>query len=561
MIKDSIIAAIQGVLTRRGALDAVVSLVVPEEPTHGDYATSAALSYAKKVGVSPRELAEEILAAVQGVSGVAKAEIAGPGYVNITLAGAVFDQTIQAIMTAPESWGKNETQKGKKVLIEKSAPNLFKPFHVGHLLNLSVGEALSRLWRSAGADVTDVAYPSDISLGVAKAVWSLLHTSMPENLGVHDLGRAYVAGTKAYEEDEESKKEIIEINRKLNAREPGPEYDLYKKGSDINLKYFETVTKRLGSEFADKFFESESGSVGGEIVRAHVGEVFTESNGAIIFEGEKYGLHTRVFVTSLGLPVYEAKDIGLLKLKFEKYNPDVSIVITDIEQKQYFEVLKKAASFINAEWSDRSLYWQHGRMRFTGGKISSRYGNVPLAEDLIDAVKLKVAEKVMESVHTESDEERARLTEMIALGALKYAFLKPAAGHNIVFDFEHSISLAGDSGPYIQYAHARACSIIAAAKAAGVELVAGAPETEDERLVSRVLMQFPDVVARAQAEFAPHHVAQYAHELAATYNTWYAKERVVGDPAAARRAALTLAVAITLKNALNLLGIEAPERM
>jgi arginyl-tRNA synthetase len=396
---------------------------------------------------------------------------------------------------------------------------------------------------------------------VAKAIWSLRRSNdSVAELTVHDLGKAYVDGTRAYDEDEVAKSEIIEINRKLNEKIPSSEYDLYRKGVEINLEYFKRITARLGSTFDGMFFESESGILGKKIVESHLGTVFAESQGAIVFKGEDYGLHTRVFITSRGLPVYEAKDIGLLKLKFDKYNPDLSVVITDVEQRQYFEVVKKAASLIESTWAERSLYWQHGRLRFQSGKISSRYGNVPLAEDLLEQVKVKVLEVVMQSVHV-AEIDHSTLTEQIALGALKYAFLKPSAGHNIVFDFEHSISLTGDSGPYVQYAYARACSIMRSGADAGLTLAVGNTMSENQRIVVRHLVQFPDVIARAVSDFSPHHIAQYVGELASIYNSWYSKEHVLGDAEAEHRLAITQAVAITLRNALTLLGIPAPERM
>lgn len=551
---------IDSFLQDKGLSNTEAQLTVPVEQGHGDYTTNAALAYAKQLRAEPRLLAAELADRLKEHPDVERTEVAGPGFVNIWLTSSAFLRTISAILDHKSDWGTNGLWQGKRVLIEKSAPNLFKPFHVGHLLNISIGESLSRLVRAAGAEVTDVCYPSDISLGVAKAIWSLMRSGAEAELTVHDLGKAYVEGTRAYDEDEAAKAQIIEINGKLNQRTPSPEYDLYTKGVAINLEYFKRITARLGSAFEDMFFESESGVVGKEIVEAHVDSVFARSEGAIVFKGEDHGLHTRVFVTSKGLPVYEAKDIGLLKLKFDKYNPDLSVVITDVEQRQYFEVIKKAASLVEPAWAERSLYWQHGRLRFEGGKISSRYGNVPLAEDLLEQVKAKVLEMVMQSVHA-AEVDREALAEEIALGALKYAFLKPSAGHNIVFDFERSLSLAGDSGPYVQYAHARACSILRSGAEAGLNPTLGDALSDSQRVVVRHLAQFPDAAARAVSDFSPHHVAQYVGELASIYNSWYAKEHVLGDIEAPHRLAITQAVAITLSNALSLLGIPAPERM
>lgn len=528
-----------GVDTSRAVLE------YPGDIAHGDFATNVAMVCGKEVGKNPRELAESFIAALGQIDGVEKIEIAGPGFINFTLSREYFSDTIKTI---DDEYGKNHSHDGKKVLIEKSAPNLFKPFHVGHLLNISVGESLSRLYRFCGADVTDVSYPSDISLGVAKAVWAILKEGSEDDLTIDVMGKAYVTGTKAYEEDEKAKEEIDAINIELNQQEKGDALRVYEKGRELNLEYFETITERLGSTFSHLFFESESGKVGAEIVKAHTPKVFEESNGAIIFKGEDHGLHTRVFLTSKGLPVYEAKDIGLLKLKFDKYSPDLSIVITDIEQKQYFEVIKKAASLINETWGANSLYWQHGRLRFSGGKISSRYGNVPLAEDLIDTVKDLVKEK-----QSRGDEHVA---EAVAIASLKYAFLRSGSGKNVIFDFEKSISVEGDSGPYLQYTYARAKSVLAKADSAEESTLPPEPY-----LFERLMVRFPEVVLRAASEHEPHYVTTYLTELASAFNSWYAQEKIIGGDYEGYKLALVAAFACTMQNGLYLLGIEAPEAM
>lgn len=534
-------------LERLGVSAEKVVIEFPGELAHGDFATNAALAAAKAAEASPRELADKIVAELGDIDSVEKIEIAGPGFINFHLARDYFSKTVSEV---DENFGKNSSLKGKNILIEKSAPNLFKPFHVGHFLNLSIGESLSRLMRFSGGEVTDVAYPSDISLGVAKAVWAIMSKGVEDELTINILGECYVYGTQKYDEDEAVKEKIIGINKKLNAQEAGPEWDAYQKGRELNLQYFKNITARLESDFAGYFFESEAGEVGKEIVQSHIGEVFEESDGAIIFPGEKYDLHTRVFLTSLGLPVYESKDIGLLKLKFEKYKPDVSVLFTDVEQKQYFEVIKKAAELINSEWAEKSIYWQHGRLRLEGGKISSRYGNVPLAEDLI--------EKVKEIVLKKKPDTDAVAAEQIAIGALKYAFLRSGSGKNVIFDFEKSVSVEGDSGPYLQYSYARAKSVLGKA---GTSINRGATPTEQVSEFERLLPRFPAIVERAALEYEPHYVTTYLTELASSFNSWYAQEKIIGSEDEGYKLALTSAFAQTMRNGLWLLGIESPERM
>ncbi|HEX8994246.1 MAG TPA: arginine--tRNA ligase [Candidatus Paceibacterota bacterium] len=562
-MKETLEKEIKAALARVGAPEASFAVDYPPAETGADYACNAAFTAAKMLGKAPKEVAEALCEVLTDahILHVERIDIAGPGFLNVVLDAAYMQEVVARARTAGDQWGSNTSLSGQKILIEKSAPNLFKPFHIGHLLNISVGESLSRLTRFSGANVIDVAYPSDISLGVAKAVWAIVTRGLKGKLSINVLGESYVYGTQKYDEDEETKRAIIEVNQKLNHQTPSIELDVYKKGYELNLNYFEAITQRLGSSFADYFFESESGAVGKGIVESHVGEVFEKSDGAIVFPGEKYGLHTRVFITSLGLPVYEAKDIGLLKLKFDKYDPDASVVITDVEQKQYFEVIKKAASLINPTWSEHSTYWQHGRMKFAGGNISSRFGNVPLAEDLIEKVKEGVREKMKQGERSSELVDNDALVESIALAALRYSFLRGAAGHNIVFDFEKSLSFEGDSGPYLQYAHTRCLSI---ARKAAEEGVAASTEARTKEISApeRLLARFPEVAERAAREYAPHHVAQYLTSLASAFNAWYAQTRVLdGTPEAPYKLAVVEAVGRTLKNGLWLLGIDVPQEM
>ena len=535
----------------------------PADTVHGDYASNVALVLAKQVGRSPRELATELAEALTDtIEYVAEVSVAGPGFLNFRLHRDFFTREVVRTIEQGDAWGTNQQQTGTKVLIEKSAPNLYKPFHVGHLLNITIAESVSRLYRMNGATVTDVSYPSDISLGVAKAVWALLEHQM-DATDIGELGRAYVVGTKAYEESEDVQRAVKEINTNLNTSKTGPAWDIYMVGRTTSLEYFYDITKRLGSTFDDTFYESEAGVRGKQIVEEKVGEVFEESDGAIIFPGEEYGLHTRVFISGAGIPVYEAKDIGLIAMKFERFDPDTSILYTDVEQKQYFEVIKKAAELTFGEWGEKTHYLQHGRLRFADKKVSSRLGNVPLAEDLIETVKDAVVARMKENISdTDARDDHAERAENVALAALKYTLLKVSPGQNITFDLTQALSFEGDSGPYLQYTHARIISALEKAESVGV--VPSITLTPDvPYAVERLLYQFPEVVEAAYAERAPHQIATYLTQLAGAFNTFYATEKIADpdDQYAPYKAAVSDAVRITLKNGLWVLGIDTPRRL
>ena len=337
------------------ALDAIgiepreFSVEQPGDMSHGDYATNAAIVHAKAVGKSPRELAEEIAHALAQhmPEGVEKTEIAGAGFINFFFSRNVFSGVVSHVTAIRDAFGKNNTHAGKRIVIEHTQPNPFKAFHIGHLMNNAIGESLTRLLKISGADVTAVSYHGDVGLHVAKALWGmreLVHlgksTDTPEQLGA-----AYALGAQAYEENQNTKDQIEALNKKIYDHSDPEVQDLYDKGRALSLADFERMYARLGSTFAHHFFESEAAPVAVTIVKSHLTDgVFEESDGAIIFRGERVGLHTRVFVTSQGLPIYEAKDLALIKMKRDLFPFDESIIITANEQSEYFKVVIAAAS-------------------------------------------------------------------------------------------------------------------------------------------------------------------------------------------------------------------------
>jgi arginyl-tRNA synthetase len=558
MIRSLLEECVKRVLEKLDLRSCEIVVEYCADSAHGDFATNAAMVAAKVAGMPSRELAEKIVKNMQTPESVAKVEVAGPGFINFHLAEKFFTAQTEYVLEAAEAWGTNTKREGQTILLEHSSPNLFKPFHIGHLVNNTLGEALVRIVRATGAKVTALSFPSDVSPGIAKAVWGVLDRGWQEDITLARIGEAYVHGVKSYEENKEVRARIDEINASLySQKKDTKEWEVYEKGKVSSTSYFEHITEKLGSKFDALIFESEAEAEGKEIVIENTPTVFEKSDGATIFRGSRYGLFDNVFINSAGFGTYLAKDIGLLSIKFGKYKFNLSITVTDIEQKQHFQLVQKAAECVNPEWASKSLFLQHGRLRLTSGKVSSRSGNVPLAEDILSSVEARATER-MKSNEKEADAETA---SNIAIAAIKYAIARVGMGKNITFDMEHSLSLEGDSGPYLQYTYARARSVLqkAGAKAARAPLLRGGLAVTD---VERLLHRFPEVVERAANEYEPHYIANYLTELASTFNTWYAKEQILdGGEAEGYKLALTEAVSVTIKNGLWLLGIPAPERM
>ena len=534
-----------------------VPLEFPADASHGDYASGVALKVAKQAGISPRDLAQKLVKTMGTLEGVSRTEIAGPGFINFHLAPSALGNSLKTAVET-DMWGSNSTLKGEQILIEYTSPNLFKPLHIGNLVGNILGESLSRLWQFSGAQVKRINYPSDIGLTVAKGVWGLKKTS-GDATDIKALGEAYRVGNDAYENDPTQKDEIDEINKKLY-EDSDPELSaLRKAGIETSRKHLDAICERLGTKFDAEIFESEAGPIGRDIVLAHVGDVFEKSDGAIVYKGEQEELHTRVFITSAGLPTYEAKDLGNFKLKTEKFPTwSRSFVVTGVEQQEYFKVVIASIRKLFPDAKAKTIaHIPTGFLTLTTGKMSSRKGNVLTGESLLTDLEESANKRAVESRATNKTE----LAQRVAVAAIKYQLLKQGSGKNMIFDKEQSLSLEGDSGPYLQYAHARAHQVVDRATQQGVALeYQGGPLLISE--LARLLHRFPEIVERAAELYEPHILTTYLLEIASAFNSWYANEQILdGTPAAAQKVALTAAVARTLKNGLWILGIPAPEKM
>ncbi len=540
--------AVEAALTALGAEG--VSFVVerPGSMEHGDYATNAALAASKMLKKNPREVAEGLVKELEGkIEGVKKVDVAGAGFINFTISGNTVKDIVH--QAHEKEWGSNDLYKGKKVMVEYTDPNPFKEFHIGHLMSNAIGESIARVLEHAGAKVIRANYQGDVGPHVAKAIWGKMQK--PDMT----WGNAYTYGSDQYEA---SKEDIDGINKKIYDRSDSDINALYDSGRESSLKHFEELYKILGTKFENYFFESQTWKIGKKLVEEHTGKVFGESDGAIIFDGEKYdkALHTRVFITSQGNPTYEAKELGLFKLKSEKGGFDFSITITASEQNEYFKVVLAAAKEIDElkDIATKTQHVAHGMMRFASGKMSSRKGNIVTGESLLMDLKDEAKEKMQERKLADAE----KTAEQIAVGAIKYAVLRQGSGKDIIFDQEKSLSIEGDSGPYVQYALVRTRALLR--NAAQAEVIP--PQPSGPMPVERLIMYFPDVVEHAVRELEPHYVTTYLTELASMFNSWYASERMIVDGKITTRAlAVVKAIENTLAQGLQVLGIPAPEEM
>jgi arginyl-tRNA synthetase len=522
-----------------------------------------ALSLSKQLEKKPREVAEIIIQNLSEIElpFIDKMEVAGPGFINFWFAEDTLLDNLNRITSSGDDYGSSPNDIGQKIMVEFTDPNPFKEFHIGHLYSNTVGEALSRLFESQRAEVMRVCYQGDVGLHVAKALYGILHDEVGfmelEHADIQAkakfLGKAYAFGAASYEESEEAKHEINAINKKIYERNDPDLIELYDLGRHWSLEYFETLYERLGTKFQKYYFESVAGPIGLEIVKKNIGNVFKEDNGAVIFPGKDYGLHNRVFINSLGLPTYEAKELGLAPTKYHDFPYDISVIVTGNEINEYFKVLLKALSLVNPELAAKTVHIGHGMVRLPEGKMSSRTGNVITGEWLLNEAKSRILKTYPSMSH--------ETAEMVAVGAIKYALLKNGIGGDISFSFEESISLSGNSGPYLQYTYARTRSVAGKAGLRGQKSEdRGQLEAEEKNLL-RLLIQFPSILEKAAIHYAPNTVAGYLFELAGMFNLFYQKHQIVKSDKEEFRLHLTASVGQVIKNGLHVLGIRVPEHM
>ena len=543
------------------------SLDQPELSLHGHYATNVALTLSKDANVSPKDCAQKLIESlvIKNHKEIAKVELAGPGFINIFLSNGAIEEYVSEYQDNFEVFpARNES-----VLCEYTDPNCFKSFHVGHLMANTIGEAVSRLYAMAGYEVTRVCYPSDIGRNVAMGVWGVMQRKdqIPDgSVSLREkalfLGDCYADANKSFETSEQAKEDIIKVNQAIYAGSDEEVMRIYNLGRKWSLDYFDELYKMLGTTFNNFIYESEVSEPGIKIVREFLKKgLFEESEGAIVYKGEQDGLHTRVFINQKGLPTYEAKDLGNYEKKLELL-PKASfyVVVTANEQNEYFKVVNTVAKKIHSELEGRLVHIGHGLMRLPEGKMSSREGNVIEAEDLIGTVKEKVKEKMSDLIL--GDDEKENVIKDIAIGAIKFSILKQAPGKDTIFDIEKSISFEGDSGPYLQYTHARICALLSKAETLGIKRnLSSVGERQVE--LERAIIIYADIVEKATKELAPQHIVNYLLTLTRAFNSMYGSQMIldINNKESEYYLALANATKEIIAHGLNTLGIASPERM
>ncbi len=561
MIKDKIIEELKKIT---GIND--IQLAFTDRDEHGDYTSNIAMVGAKEQGKNPKDYAQQLVDDISQVASlmtfVSKIEVAGPGFINFHLKEEYLTSQLQEITSQEENYGKGKPERPLKIVVEMGDPNTHKLPHIGHLFNYIVGDSIARMYEFLGHEICKVTWQGDVGPHVAKAIygWRKRGKKDPEDVieRMRELQESYVLGANV--DSEVDKEKIKKINKQIYLQDPDV-YEDWRVTKQWSIEFDEYFENKLGIKIKFRYLEGDQWKRGVELVKKHIGKVFEESEGAIVFKGEKFGLHTRVFLTKEGTPTYEAKEFGLETQKMIDFPFDLTIIPTASEQNGYFKVVIKAIEEALPEYKNKIKHLGTGMIQLSSGKMSSRSGNIVTGPDLVFQVEANVAKLV--SKHTKLNEnEKQEIVNMTSIGAVKYAFLKNNIFQDSTFDINESVASDGNSGPYIQYTYARTQSILTnAGDKKDYDNSCESTIYPEELSVMKHLIKFPEIVANAAQSYSPNLVANYLFELAQKYNTFYNKHKVIGSQKEEFRLLLSRSTGQVLKNGLALLGIEAPERM
>ncbi len=546
----------------------------PADASHGDWASNAAMVLAGKLGRNPRQLAEQLVEKLQaqgdstlGIN-LESVSVAGPGFINFKLKPAYYQDFLTSFASGPAF---TSSEQSRRIMVECGDPNTHKMPHIGHLYSYIIGNSISRIMEFTGNEVCLVNYQGDVGPHVAKCIYGWIQKGRPDPKDAYErvklLQQCYQEGARLYEDDEAAKEEISKINKAIYDPSSDIQAD-WQATRQWSLDYYLIFEKELGIDQKFHYLESQIWQKGMELVKANTRSeanpdgVFVESDGAIIFPGEDYGLHTRVFITRAATPTYECKEFGLNTRKMEDWPYDLTIIPTGGEQIGYFKVVIKAIEEAIPELKGKIQHIGFGMVNLSTGKMSSRTGQILSAPDLIDLVKSRVAEVVADREGL-SEDLKVEITRKVALAAIKYAFLKGNVMQNMTFDLEESVSFEGNSGPYLLYTYARIQSLLKEGESVDATANVGVLDAASELAVLKQLESFRENVIAAKEKLAPHIISTYLYELAQEYNSFYKQLKINSAPDAQKNARRLLSqqVGRILHTGLALLGIETVEKM
>ena len=606
LLKQTVTSVIQEIGAEIGFRQEVPIIVErPGDNLHGDYTTNVALIFYKKIKTeeniqvaekysSPYKIAESVTQKLKEslAEYVDKIEVAGPGFINFFLKKEILSAEIARILEEAKIYGSSNWGKGKRWLLEHTSPNPNKAMHLGHLRNNVLGMAIGNLWEFGGVEVIRDTIDNNRGIAIAKLMWGYLkfgrkdnalnpdvyywyehqeEWSTPEQLGVRPdrfVDELYVKASEDFADPQVAQQVrhmVIDWEQKETKT-----WALWEKVLLYSHQGQELTLKRLGSRWDKVWHEHEHYQLGKDMVeQGLVSGIFKKTDdGAVITDLKSFNLPDTVVIKSDGTSLYLTQDLALTKLKKETFKPDKLFWVIGPEQSLALKQMFAVCQQLGIGKLEDFVHIAYGYMSIKGsGKMSSRLGNVVFIDDLLDTAKQAIKEKIDETKFSQAEIDT--ISEEIGVGAVKYSILKVGRLTEMSFDLETSISLEGNSGPYIQYTYARCCSVLDKAKTEGITLAfSGLPTNPEEEIVMRWLYHFPETVVLAGQNYAPNIICTYIYELCQQFNAFYNQHTIISkkedensNTTTMFRLGLTKAVASVLKNSLHLLGMAALSKM
>ena len=568
---------------------APLSMGVPPKREMGDVAFPM-FPYSKAAKKSPKDIAEDLYKKMGEDHPMGEVILAGP-YFNVKLdISALSSSILKEVEEKGENYGKSERLMGKKAMVEFSCPNTNKPLHLGHMRNDSIGESVSALIKSQGADVMKVNLINNRGVHICKSMLAYKtfgNGETPESTGEkgdHFVGRYYVRFAQWEKEAEEEKKnnpdcvnnpDWVDPGEKaqamLRAWENGDEEvrALWQKMNNWTLQGLEESYKNMGISFDKYYYESETYKFGkDEVLKGLEKGVFQkEEDGSVQVDLAPIGLDKKVLLRKDGTSLYMTQDIGTAIRRHEDWPFDSLIYVVASEQKYHFTVLFYCLGLLGYTWAKELHHLSYGMVNLPDGKMKSREGTVVDADDLLEELTMLAKAEIESKNREDAVDDVNETSRKIALGALNYYLLQVSPTKDMVFNPKESISFNGNTGPYLQYTGARISSILRKYEESGekdVPFMGELLSNDDEKELLKLVDTFPEIVEKAAMNYDPSIIAGFLYDLTKTFSHYYHDNRILNAETkelVKARVMLCYMISVVMKNGFALIGVPFLEAM
>lgn len=547
--------------------DILMQIEIPPSYEMGDYAFPV-FSLAKIFRKNPNMIAEEMAASIKSEY-FEKVESKG-AYINFfTNKEALAKTVVEEISKEKENYGKSKLGEGKTVIVEYSSPNIAKPFHIGHIRSTIIGDSLKKIHKFLGYNVVSINHLGDYGTQFGMLIYAIKNWGNIEEIEknpIPELLKLYVRVNTEADQNEEIKEECRHYFASL---EKGDEdaVKIWTWIREISLKEFNIVYDLLGIKFDSYNGESfYSDKMMKQVERMEKLGILKDSEGAKIVDLEKYNLPPALILKSDGSTIYITRDIAAAEYRHETYHPEKNIYVVATEQNLHFKQLKAVLKEMQYDWYDEVTHVAFGMINLADGKLSTRQGRVVYLIDVLN----KAIEKIMEILNEREETSgvkianKEELAKQVGIGAIKFQELFNQRIKDYTFDWDKTLSFEGESGPYVQYAHARICSLL---EKGGFdinkEVDSSLLNNEMEINILRNLYKFTEVVEDAKEKYEPFFISRYVVELAKDFNKYYNQVTINVEDEKLKNTRLMLCYSVknVISEGLRLLGIEAPEKM